>query len=101
MRRREFIAFLTGATIVHPRAAVAQSSKIYRLGTINTGAPINEKSPFGVVLLRALEQRGYTLGKNLTFDAQGAVGQIDKLPELVRAMKADKVDVIVAIGFPT
>jgi putative ABC transport system substrate-binding protein len=101
MRRREFISLLTGAAIVGPSAAVAQSSKVYRIGTLATVAPFNEKSPFGVVLLRVLEQRSYTLGKNLTLDARGAAGQIGKLPELVRAMKADKVDVIVVAGFPT
>ena len=47
-----------------------------------------------------LEQRGYTLGKNLVLDARSATGQVSKLPEVVRAMKADKVDVIVTTGFP-
>jgi putative ABC transport system substrate-binding protein len=62
--------------------------------------PITEKSPFGTALLQGLEQRGYSLGRNLTFDARAAGGQVAKLPELVRAMKADKVDVMVVIGYP-
>lgn len=100
MKRREFFSLLAGA-IAAPHVASAQSSKVYRLGTLTPAAPITEKSPFGTVLLQGLEQRGYALGKNLALDARGAGGQVGKLPELVRAMKADKVDVIVAIGYPT
>src|SRR5712671_4833597 len=100
MRRREFISLLTGAVIAGPRTAIAQSSKVYRLGTLTAVAPINEKSPPGAVLLQVLEQRGYTLGKNLVLDARSTAGQVNKLPEVVRAMKADKVDVCVTTGFP-
>ena len=56
--------------------------------------------PLGAVLLKALQQNGYTLGQNLTLDARGAAGDVAKLPEIVRAMKANQVDVIVAAGFP-
>ena len=102
MRRREFITLAAGAAIAGSRATFAQSSsKVYRLGTLSPSAPIGEKSPFGTILLKGLEQRGYTLGKNLAFDARAAMGQVSKLPELVRGLKASNVDVIVAIGFPT
>jgi putative ABC transport system substrate-binding protein len=100
MLRREFITLIGTTAIAGPRTAIAQSSKIYRLGTLNAAALINEKSPNGATLLRALEQRGYTLGKNLVLDARSAAGQVSKLPELVRAMKADRVDVIVTTGYP-
>jgi putative ABC transport system substrate-binding protein len=101
MKRRDFIALLAGATIAAPRGARAQPSKTYRLGSLTPGMPIADKSPLGVALLKGLEQRGFIAGKNLTYDARGAAGQNAKLPELVRAMKADHVDVIVAVGYPT
>jgi len=102
MRRRDFMMLCAGAAIAGPGTAFAQSSsRVYRLGTLGPGGPINEKSPFGTTLLQSLEQRGYALGKNLVLDARGAMGQVGKLPELVRAMKAEKVDVIVAAGYPT
>jgi putative ABC transport system substrate-binding protein len=63
-------------------------------------SPIDEKSPFGEILLKALEQHGYGLGKNLSFDARGAGGQVGKLGELMRGLKENHVDVIVAAGFP-
>ena len=102
MRRREFITLLSGAAIARPQAAFAQSSsKVFRLGTLSPGAPFDDKSPNGAVLVHALAERGYKLGQNLTFDARGAVGQVGKLPALLQEFKANKVDAIVAIGYPT
>jgi putative ABC transport system substrate-binding protein len=102
MLRRDFISCLVGALITGPRGAIAQTqSKIYRVGTLLPGAPVDEKSPLGAILLQKLEQHGYTLGKNLAFEARGAGGQVSKLGEIVRGMKADQVDLIVAGGFPT
>jgi putative tryptophan/tyrosine transport system substrate-binding protein len=101
MQRREFITLLGGATLAAPRLAMAQSSKVFRVATLAPGGPIAEKSPFGTMLLQGLEQRGYTLGKNLAFNSRAAMGEVGKLPELVRALKADRADVIVAIGYPT
>jgi putative ABC transport system substrate-binding protein len=103
MKRREFLSLLGGAAAaVGPRAAVAQtSSKVYRLGTLTPGLPRDEKSPDGAILIRVLAQQGYTLGRNLAFEARGAKGQSSRLPQLLQEMKASNVDVIVAVGFPT
>lgn len=101
MKRRDFIALLSGVALVSPRAAFAQSSsKIYRLGTLTPAAPLNEKSPTGAILLQGLAQRGYALGKNLALDTRAAMGQVSKLPALVRELKAANVDAIVVTGFP-
>ena len=101
MRRRQFISLFAGAAICGPRAVLAQSSpKVFHLGTLTPGLPLDEKSPLGSTLLKALEGHGYTLDKNLSFKARGAAGQVSKLGEIVRDMKADQVDVIVAVGFP-
>jgi putative ABC transport system substrate-binding protein len=101
MRRREFIALFAGAAIAGPRAAIAQPApKVFRLGTLSPNAPLGEKTPFGAILMQGLQQHGYTLGKNLSLDVRAANGQVGKLPELVREMKADRVDAIVTIGYP-
>src|SRR5271170_1434655 len=102
MKRRDFISVIAGAAIVGPRLACAQSSsKVFRLGTLMPGPPLDDKLPLGAILLKELDRRGYTLGKNLTLDARGAAGDVSKLGAMIRAMKASQVDVIVAIGFPT
>jgi putative ABC transport system substrate-binding protein len=101
-RRREFLTVLGGAAIGIPRTSFAQtsSSKVFHLGTLATAGPIDEKSAFGVLLLKALEQRDYTLGKNMTLTSRTANGQIEKLGELLREMKADQIDAFVVAGFP-
>jgi len=102
MLRRDFISLLAGALVAGSPVAIAQTpSKVYRVGTLLPGPPVDEKSPLGAVLLQKLDQHGYKLGKNLAFEARGAGGQMSKLGEIVRSMKADGVDVIVAGGFPT
>jgi putative ABC transport system substrate-binding protein len=101
MRRREFISLLGGAAIAGPCAAISQAQpKVFHLGTLAPGAPLDEKNRLATILLKGLEQRGYTLGKNLALEARGAGGEVGKLPEIVRGMKANQVDVIVAVGFP-
>ena len=100
MQRREFITLLSGAALAGPRAAIGQTSaKVYHLGTLGPGLPRDEKSPEGVTLVRVLAERGYALGKNLTFDARGAKGQISELPRLLEEMKAANIDVIVTVGY--
>ena len=101
MRRRDLLTALAGAVIAGPHAVRAQSSKVYRLGSLTPGQPLDDKSPLGAVLLKGLEQRGFTVGRNLKYDARAAGGQVNRLPELVRSMKAEDVDVIVATGYRT
>src|SRR5215469_5755432 len=101
MLRRDFISFLVGAVVAGSRAIAQTQSKVYRVGTLLPGPPVDEKSPLGAILLQKLEQHGYTLGKNLAFEARGAGGQMSKLGEIGRSMKDDGVDFIVAGGFQT
>jgi putative ABC transport system substrate-binding protein len=101
MKRREFLALLGGATLVGPRATLAQTpGRIYHLGTLTPSLPVTETSPSGKVLVKALAEHGYILGQNLTFDARGAVGDIAKLPSLLGELKARDVDAIIVTGYP-
>src|SRR5713226_7129305 len=101
MKRREFLAMLGGATLVGPRATLAQTpGRIYHLGTLTPSLPVTETSPSGKVLVKALAEHGYILGQNLTFDARGAVGDIAKLPSLLGELKARDVDAIIVTGYP-
>jgi putative tryptophan/tyrosine transport system substrate-binding protein len=101
MRRREFITLL-GATVAWPRIVTAQSpSRVYRVGSLNTAAPVADNSPFGAALVRALAQQGYALDRNLTFERLGAEMQMDRLPRLISELVNSKVDVIVAFGYPS
>jgi putative ABC transport system substrate-binding protein len=101
MKRREFLTLLGGASLVSPRAVLAQTSgRIYHLGTLHPALPLTDASPFGKILVKTLAERGYMLGQNLTFDARGAMGDATKLPSLLGELKARDVDAIVVVGYP-
>jgi putative ABC transport system substrate-binding protein len=101
MKRREFLAVLGGAALAAPRVVMAQNGKTYRLGTLTPVAPIGADSPNGKILLKALAERGYVLGQNLSLEAYGVMGDANKLPELLQRMKAHDVDAVVIVGYPT
>src|SRR6185437_11005326 len=103
MRRREFIKCIGGAAAAWPLApdrAMAQSSKIYRLGMLGAGPPITATSGDGAILVNSLAKRGYVLGKNLAYEARGAAGKKGQLPQLMQELKAARVDVVVTISYP-
>ena len=54
----------------------------------------------GAILINALAQRGYTLGKNLAYEPRGAAGKTQQLPQLMQELKAANVDVVVTISYP-
>jgi putative ABC transport system substrate-binding protein len=101
MRRREFLAFLGGAVLARPPAAKAQTpGRTYRLGTLSAALPMTDTSPFGKVLIKAMAERGYVLGKNLAIEARGAAGDVAKIPLLLQELKAGNVDALVVTGYP-
>ncbi len=103
MRRREFITLLGGTAATWPLApggATAQTSRIYRLGTLTPGPPIASNAGTGAILINALAQRGYTLGKNLAYEPRGAAGKTQQLPQLMQELKAANVDVVVTVSYP-
>ena len=81
MRRRDFIAGLSGAMLLGPRIARAED-RVYHLGTLHPALPVTEDDPYGKILVKTLAQYGYVIGQNLTFDARGAMGDVTKLPAL-------------------
>src|SRR5689334_14338111 len=103
MRRREFITVISGAAIAGPFVPVitlAQSSRIYRLGTLGAGPPMSAKAGDGAILIDSLSKRGYALGQNLAFEPRGAAGKKSQLPQLMEELKAANVDVVVTVSYP-
>jgi len=100
MKRRELISLLASTAIAGPREAAAQAARTYRLGTLAVGPVINPTDRNGAILLTALAQLGYVLGKNLDYEARGTVGQTETLPQLMQQLKDANVDVVVTFGYP-
>ena len=100
MKRREFLAVLGGAALAGQKPALAEGGKTYRLGTLTPVGPISAESPNGKILLKALAERGYVLGQNLTLEAYGVMGDTGKIPGLLQDMKTHEVDALVIVGYP-
>ena len=98
-RRGVLISLLaTGCATATP--SLAQSDKTLRLGAIGSGPPMTPDSRLGKLLLGALGDRGYTLGRNLAFEARGAQLDITKLPGLIAELTAAGAQILVASGYP-
>jgi ABC-type uncharacterized transport system substrate-binding protein len=100
MKRREFLTMLGGATLMAPGLARAESGRTYHLGTLTPVAPLSADTPNGKILLKALAERGYVLGQNLTLEAYGVMGDNGKLPGMLQQLKAHGADAVVIIGYP-
>ena len=102
MKRREFLTLLGAAALAGSPPASAQTpGRVYHLGTLTPTFPMNESSPSGRTVLKALAERGYSLGQNLTLDARSAMGDVAKISEMLQDMKGRGVDVIVVVGYRT
>jgi putative ABC transport system substrate-binding protein len=89
------------ATIFGSRYVSAQTpAKSFRLGTLTPAGPLSAGSPDATVLLSALSQLGYTLGRNLAYDARASGGDNSRLPELLQDFKASGIDALVTLGYP-
>ena len=96
MRRREFIALISGAAAL-PLAAVAQQpASIPRLGILLLTTPQAERGMEPV--RRTLRGLGYVDGHNLAIEYRYAEGKPERLPDLAAALVRAKPDVLLALG---
>jgi putative ABC transport system substrate-binding protein len=98
LRRRALLALMASAPIACARGVWAQPKK-YLVGSLNTGGPIPDVSPYGAALVKGLSKRGYTVGDNIDLLRRGAELHLDMLPKLVDELAASNVDVIVCFGY--
>jgi putative ABC transport system substrate-binding protein len=97
MRRRGFIALLGGTAIAWPLSVVAQSPDRKRKIGILWGLSATDPawSNRFAAFSQALQELGWTEGRNVAFEIRHAVGKPDELPALAADLVAAKVDVIV------
>jgi ABC-type uncharacterized transport system substrate-binding protein len=98
MRRRHFIALLSGA-VAWPLGAGAQQPKVPTIGALVIGN-INPEQ-FWREFRQGLRDLGYVEGQNIRFEFRSAEGHIERLPELAAELVRLKVDVIVTWFTPT
>jgi ABC-type uncharacterized transport system substrate-binding protein len=103
LRRREFITLLVGAAAAWPKSALGQQpEQIWRIGllmNLTVGDPEGEAriSAF----LRALQQLGWTDGRNLRIDYRWAAGDAGHFHRYAEELLALAPDVILASATPS
>ena len=95
MRRREFIALVSGAaapSLFWPLAAWAQQPRLARIGALVLASA--DAQSLGKELREGLRELGYVEGQNFVFEFRSADGNADRLPELAAELVRLQVDVI-------
>ena len=94
MRRRDFIAGLSGAA-AWPLVARAQHSTIPVVGFLGIST-LDNTAPYLAALRRGLSEIGYIEGENVVIEARWAQGNYERLPMLAAELVERRVAVIVA-----
>jgi putative ABC transport system substrate-binding protein len=98
MRRREFIAFMTGAAAWSSAASAQQQTKPV-LGFLNVQSAAGYAQPLAA-FLKGLGEAGYVDGRNVVIDYRWADGQSDRLAALASDLVHKQVTVIAATSTP-
>ena len=101
--RREFITLLGSVAATWPLAARAeQSERIRRIGVLmNTGSDDPEGKVRNVAFERALQELGWTDGRNLRIDYRWGAGDPDRIRKSVAELVELAPDVILTVGSAT
>jgi len=103
MRRRDFITLLGGAASAWPLAARAQQGERMRRiawlgGGTDRGGGDPRSHPLSAAFLQALQQLGWTEGRNVRIDDRWPSGDADKARKYAAELVALEPDVILAVG---
>ena len=98
MRRREFIAGLSGA-LASPLTTRAQQSAMPVIGFLNAASPQSYARPLAA-FLKGLEAAGYTDGRNVAIQFRWAEGHNDRLPAMAAELLHNHVNVLAATTTP-
>ena len=97
MRRREFIALLSGAAAPWPIAARAQQAAMPVIGFLSGGSP-ELFAPYVDAFLSGLNEAGFVNERNCAIAYRWARGRYDELPSLAAELVDLRVTVFAASG---
>ena len=102
MRRREFITLLSVAAAWPLAAGAQQSERMRRLGILHGNSADDEVSQArNTAFLKVLQDRGWTVGRNVQIETRWAAGDADRISKFATEFATLAPDVISATGTPT
>ncbi len=99
--RRRVLISLLAAGCVAAVPSFGETDKTLRLGALSAGAPLTADSPLGKILIGALSDLGYALGRNFDFETRGAMTDVAKLPGLIDQLRAKGAQILIVLGYPS
>src|SRR5262249_59362232 len=97
MRRREFMALLSGAAAWPLAARARPAGRLRHIALLHPGTPPN---PNVEAFRQGLRDLGYVEGQNIVIEYRWAEGMLDPLPSFAAELVRLNVDVIVTEGTP-
>jgi putative tryptophan/tyrosine transport system substrate-binding protein len=103
VKRREFLSYVGGAAVAWPLGATAQQpAQIRRVGVLVTLTDDDLEGKARLTAFRqALQQLGWTDGRNLQLDVRWSAGDVERIRKNATDLAALAPDVIVASGNST
>jgi putative tryptophan/tyrosine transport system substrate-binding protein len=99
MKRREFITLIAGGVAATwPLVARAQRATMPQIGYVSAGVPEIDVASAG--LRQGLSDLGYSIGRNLAFEARYAESRPERIPALIGQLLALNIDVLITVGTP-
>jgi len=100
MRRRDFITLMGGVAATWPLAARAQQGeRMRRIGVLMNLAADDAQSMARIAaFLQALQQLGWTDGRNVTIDYRWGAGDPERIRKAAMELVALAPDVVLAVG---
>src|SRR5262249_45886269 len=102
MRRRELITLIGGSVAAWPLAARAQQpDELRRIGVLGNPAAAEPESQASVAVFKeALQQLGWSEGRNLRIDYRGAAGNAERMQAFAKELVALRPHVILTRSTP-
>jgi ABC-type uncharacterized transport system substrate-binding protein len=98
MQRRDFITILASAAAWPLVARAQQGERMRRIAVLQGGADDPRSQPNTAAFLQALQQLGWTDGRNVKIDYRWPMGDANKARKFAAELVALAPDVILAVG---